>query len=260
VTAALRLHGITAGYAGVPAVRDLDLAVEPGEILALLGPNGAGKTTTLLTAAGAIPPMRGTVTAFGRPLHRRLERNARAGLILVPDTRGVFHSLTVRENLTLRRRGGLDRVLELFPALDGLMGRRCGLLSGGEQQMLAIAKALVCEPRVLLIDELSMGLAPIAVRALLPAVRSLADRHDVGVVLVEQHIDLALSIADRAIVLHHGRLTLSGPAAALRADRQAVAQAYFGTSADTDADTDAHAGADPARPQPSAPARRHVWN
>src|SRR5690606_14931810 len=101
MTALLRLHGITSGYAGIPAVRDLDLEVGEGEVLALLGPNGAGKTTTLLTAAGVIRPMRGTVEAFGRPLHRRLERNARAGLILVPDTRGVFHGLTVRENLAL---------------------------------------------------------------------------------------------------------------------------------------------------------------
>ena len=167
MTAVLQLDGVTAGYAGIPAVRDLDLRVAEGEVLALLGPNGAGKTTTLLTAAGVIRPMRGTVAAFGRPLHRRLERNARAGLILVPDTRAVFHGLTVRENLALARRDGLDRVLELFPALAGLMSRRCGLLSGGEQQMLAIAKAL------------------------------------------------------------------AGPAAQLRADRHAVAEAYFGTAPTT---------------------------
>ncbi|MET7402001.1 ABC transporter ATP-binding protein [Dactylosporangium sp. NPDC005572] len=227
----LRLHGITSGYAGIPAVRDLDLEVGEGEVLALLGPNGAGKTTTLLTAAGVIRPMRGSVEAFGRPLHRRLERNARAGLILVPDTRGVFHGLTVRENLALARRDNGDRMHEeLFPALTGLMSRRCGLLSGGEQQMLAIAKALAGRPRVLLVDEMSMGLAPVAVQALLPAVRSLADRFGVGVVLVEQHIDLALSVADRAVVLHHGRVALTGPAARLRADRHAVAEAYFGTT------------------------------
>jgi branched-chain amino acid transport system ATP-binding protein len=233
VTTVLRLRAVTAGYAGIPAVRDLDLDLAEGEVLALLGPNGAGKTTTLLTAAGVIRPVRGTVEAFGRPLHRRLERNARAGLILVPDTRAVFHSLTVRENLALARRGGLEQVLELFPALAGLMSRRCGLLSGGEQQMLAIAKALVGRPRVLLVDEMSMGLAPVAVQALLPSVRALADRFGVGVVLVEQHIDLALSIADRAVVLHHGRVALAGPAADLRADRHAVAEAYFGTAPTT---------------------------
>ncbi|GAA2365804.1 ABC transporter ATP-binding protein [Dactylosporangium salmoneum] len=233
MTEALRLDRVTAGYAGIPAVRQLDLRLAQGEILALLGPNGAGKTTTLLTAAGVIRPMAGTVTAFGRPLRRRLEQNAHAGLVLVPDTRGVFHNLTVRENLALVRgwRAGLDRTLELFPALDPLMSRRCGQLSGGEQQMLAIAKALTGRPRVLLIDEMSMGLAPIAVRALLPSIRTLADRLGAGIVLVEQHIDLALSIADRAIVLHHGRVVLTGTAAELRADRHAVAEAYFGTSA-----------------------------
>jgi branched-chain amino acid transport system ATP-binding protein len=233
VTAVLSLRKVTAGYAGVPALRKLDLALAEGEIVALLGPNGAGKTTTLLTAAGVIAPMAGSIAAFGRPLSRRLERNARAGLALVPDTRGVFHGLTVRQNLALPRRwrAGLPAALELFPALDGLMGRRCGLLSGGEQQMLAIAKALVARPKVLLVDEMSMGLAPIAVRALLPAIRALADRFGVGVVLVEQHIDLALSIADRAIVLHHGHVALAGAAADLRADRHAVAEAYFGGTA-----------------------------
>ncbi|MEV0902241.1 ABC transporter ATP-binding protein [Actinoplanes sp. NPDC049802] len=233
MTEVLRLDAVTAGYAGIPAVRDLGLSLASGEIVAMLGPNGAGKTTTLRAAAGVLAPMSGTVTAFGRPLRRRLEQNARAGLVLVPDTRGVFHSLSVRENLALarRRNDSLDDVLELFPALRGLMTRRCGQLSGGEQQMLAIAKALVHRPRVLLIDEMSMGLAPVAVQALLPSIRALADRYGVGVLLVEQHIDLALSIADRAVVLHHGRIVLTGPAAGLRADRDAVAEAYFGTSA-----------------------------
>ncbi|MGC5379455.1 ABC transporter ATP-binding protein [Micromonospora sp. DT68] len=228
----LRLERVTAGYAGIPALRELDLHVGEGEVLALLGPNGAGKTTALLTAAGVIRPMVGSVTAFDRPLRKRLEQNARDGLILVPDTRGVFHSLSVRENLALARgwRSRLGHALDLFPALKPLMSRRCGQLSGGEQQMLAIAKALVCRPRVLLIDEMSMGLAPIAVQALLPGIRALADRLGVGVVLVEQHIDLALSIADRAMVLHHGRVVLTGSAAELRVDRRAVAEAYFGTA------------------------------
>ena len=232
MTPILSLRGITAGYAGVPAVRDLDLDLAEGEVLALLGPNGAGKTTALLTAVGLVQPLAGTVTAFGRPLHRRVERNARRGLVLVPDTRGVFHGLTVAENLGLARRRGsrLDDVLELFPALTGLMPRRCGLLSGGEQQMLAIAKALVSGPRVLLVDEMSMGLAPVAVQSLLPAIRGLADRLGVGVVLVEQHIDLALSIADRGLVLHHGRTALAGPAADLRTRRDRVAAAYFGAT------------------------------
>jgi branched-chain amino acid transport system ATP-binding protein len=234
VTTVLSLRGVTAGYAGVPAVRDLNLDLAAGEVLAVLGPNGAGKTTTLLTAMGLIAPIAGTVSAFGHPIRTRVEDNVRRGLVLVPDTRGVFHGLTVKENLTLGRRHGVDnaRVLALFPKLEALMDKRCGLLSGGEQQMLAIAKALVTQPRVLLIDEMSMGLSPIAVQALLPTIRALADDLNVGVVLVEQHIDMALSIADRAVVLHHGRTVLAGPAAELRAQRRTVAAAYFGARPD----------------------------
>jgi branched-chain amino acid transport system ATP-binding protein len=226
----LSVRGVTAGYSGVPALRDFDLELAAGEVVALLGPNGAGKTTALLTAVGLLEPSAGTVSAFGRPLDRRVERNARRGLVLVPDTRGVFHRLTVAENLALARGRGerLDHVLELFPPLAGLMTRRCGLLSGGEQQMLAIAKALVRRPRVLLVDEMSMGLAPIAVQNLLPTIRRLADESGVGVVLVEQYVDLALSVADRAIVVHHGRIALTGSAADLRSRRQAVTDAYFG--------------------------------
>ena len=228
----LELRGLTAGYGGVAAVRDLDLAVAPGEVVALLGPNGAGKTTTLLAACGLVPALAGSVHFAGQPRSRQVERNARAGLVLVPDNRGVFHSLSVRDNVRLAARGGAaDEVLDLFPELRRLLGRRCGLLSGGEQQMLALAKAMLTGPRVLLIDEMSLGLAPIAVQRMLPTIRDLADRRGVGVVLVEQHIGLALSIADRALVLHHGRVALTGTAAQLRGDPRAVERAYFGLSA-----------------------------
>ena len=229
--AVLELRGLTAGYGGVAAVRDLDLAVASGEVVALLGPNGAGKTTTLLAACGLVPALAGSAHFAGRPRSRRVEHNARAGLVLVPDNRGVFASLSVRDNLRLAAKGGaVDKVLDLFPELRRLLGRRCGLLSGGEQQMLALAKAMLTGPRVLLIDEMSLGLAPIAVQRMLPTIRRLADR-GVGVVLVEQHIDLALSIADRALVLHHGRVALTGTAAQLRADPRAVEHAYFGVGA-----------------------------
>jgi branched-chain amino acid transport system ATP-binding protein len=227
----LELRGLTAGYGGAAAVRGLDLAVASGEVVALLGPNGAGKTTTLLAACGLVPAPAGSARFAGRPLNRRVEHNARAGLVLVPDNRGVFASLSVRDNLRLAARGGaVDQVLDLFPELCRLLGRRCGLLSGGEQQMLALAKAMLTGPRVLLIDEMSLGLAPIAVQRMLPTIRRLADR-GAGVVLVEQHIDLALSIADRALVLHHGRVALTGTAAQLRADPRAVEHAYFGLGA-----------------------------
>jgi branched-chain amino acid transport system ATP-binding protein len=230
---ALEIDGLTTGYGGVPAVRDVNAVVREGEILALLGPNGAGKTTTLLASVGVLAPMRGSVRALGKPIDKRIERNARRGVTLVPDNRGVFHSLTVSDNLRLaHRKGGsdLDATLDHFPKLRSLMNRRCGLLSGGEQQMLALAKALLTDPKVLLVDEMSLGLAPIAVQGLLPTLRAIADQRRMAVVLVEQHIDLALSIADNAMVLHHGRVALSGSAAELRNNRESVEAAYFGLS------------------------------
>lgn len=228
---ALEIDGLTTGYGGVPAVRDLNAVVREGEILALLGPNGAGKTTTLLACVGALAPMRGSITALGKPIDKHIERNARRGVTLVPDNRGVFHRLTVSDNLRLaHRKGGsdLDATLDHFPKLRTLMNRRCGLLSGGEQQMLALAKALLTDPKVLLVDEMSLGLAPIAVQDLLPTLRAIANQRGMAVVLVEQHIDLALSIADSAMVLHHGRVALSGSAAELRNNRESVEAAYFG--------------------------------
>ncbi|GAA3524929.1 ABC transporter ATP-binding protein [Aeromicrobium panaciterrae] len=231
---ALELSAATIGYGGVPAVRDLDLSVRSGEILALLGPNGAGKTTTMLAAVGAIPLLSGSVTALGAPVVEQVERNARRGITLVPDNRGVFHSLSVADNLRVaQRKSGSDAgfVLEYFPKLKGMLRQRCGSLSGGEQQMLALAKAMLPEPRVLLIDELSMGLSPIAVQNILPRLRAVADEQQMAIVLVEQHIDLALSIADSGIVLHHGRAALTGSADRLRRDRDAVESAYFGVEA-----------------------------
>lgn len=233
---ALSIEGLTVGYGGVPAVRDLHAHVRPGEILALLGPNGAGKTTTLLASVGALPIISGTITALGETLDRRVERNARRGVVLVPDSRGVFHRLSVEDNLRLARRRNspaLDDVLDYFPKLRTMRARRCGTLSGGEQQMLALAKALLCAPKILLIDELSLGLSPIAVQDLLPRLREIADDQQMAVVLVEQHIDLALSIADSAVVLHHGRAALSGSAAELRERRDTVEAAYFGNLEDT---------------------------
>ncbi len=229
----LSCRGLTGGRAATVVFRDLDLDVPAGSVLALLGPNGAGKSTLMLTLAGLLPARRGAASVDGVPLRNGdAVAASRAGLVLVPDNRSLFPSLTVAENLEVarRRRGPAPRdVLAVFPALERRWTLRAGSLSGGEQQMLAMARAIVQEPKVLLVDEMSMGLAPVAVQALLPAIRALADRFGVGIVLVEQHIDLALSIADRATVLHHGRVVLTGPAADLRADRQAVADAYFGT-------------------------------
>jgi branched-chain amino acid transport system ATP-binding protein len=229
------LDDITVGYGGVSAVRGLSASVREGEILALLGPNGAGKTTTMLAAVGALPLISGSVRALGQPIDSAVEKNARRGVTLVPDSRGVFHRLSVADNLRLaKRKGGTDLgvVYEYFPKLKTMRTRKCGNLSGGEQQMLAMAKALLAGPKVLLIDELSLGLSPIAVQELLPRLRSIADDQRMAVILVEQHIDLALGIADSAVVLHHGRVALSAPAAELRGRRDMVEAAYFGRTVD----------------------------
>ncbi|WP_124711470.1 ABC transporter ATP-binding protein [Gordonia insulae] len=235
--AVLTFDQVTVGHGGVPAVRDFSANVAPGEILALLGPNGAGKTTTLLAAVGALPVMSGAITALGASIDGRVERNARRGVTLVPDNRGLFHRLSVTDNLRLAKRkggGSIDSVYENFPKLRSLRGRRCGNLSGGEQQMLALAKALLTKPSVLLIDELSLGLSPIAVQDLLPRLRAIADDQKMAVILVEQHIDLALGIADSAIVLHHGRVALRGSARELRERRDTVEAAYFGRLGEPD--------------------------
>jgi branched-chain amino acid transport system ATP-binding protein len=230
----LSVDGLTAGYNGVPAIRDLTLQVRAGEVVALLGPNGAGKTTSLLAMVGLVPLLGGEVRVLGAPLGRRRPHQlARNGVLLVPDDRGLFPSLSIREHMRLAARKRDPRheqeVLERFPALFELGSRRAGLLSGGEQQMLAIAKALLARPKVLIVDEMSLGLAPKIVQDLLPMIGRLARADGIGVVLVEQHIELALQVADRGVVVNHGRAVLAEDAAALLADRDLVEEAYFGT-------------------------------
>jgi branched-chain amino acid transport system ATP-binding protein len=227
--AALEISGLTAGYGALPVVRDVSLMIGEGEVVALLGANGAGKTTTLLSAAGVIRPAAGEIRLLGRDVvGRRPHQIAREGLVLVPDDRGVFHGLSVRENLRLARGKDLDAVLELFPALRPLLSRRCGVLSGGEQQMLALAKALLASPRVLLIDELSLGLAPVIVERLLPVIRQIALDRGMAVLLVEQHTPMALSVADRVYVMRRGRIALEGAAAELRERRDLLEASYLG--------------------------------
>ncbi|TDD69395.1 ABC transporter ATP-binding protein [Actinomadura rubrisoli] len=229
----LRLEGVAVARGGAPIVRDVSLAVPAGEVTVLLGPNGAGKTTLLEAVAGVLPIASGRLSADGDDISG-LDRVARAkrGIALVEQGRTVFTSLTVAENLRVVRRSAAaaDRAVGLFPELEKRLDVPAGLLSGGEQQMVVLARALAMAPSVLLIDEMSLGLAPVIVRRLLPAVRSLAD-DGVAVLLVEQFATLALEIADTAHVLAGGRLTHSGPAAPLRKAPDKLHAAYLGEPA-----------------------------
>jgi branched-chain amino acid transport system ATP-binding protein len=232
MTSRLECNGLSGGYGTTTAFRAVDLAVEAGTIEALLGPNGAGKTTLLLTLAGFLPPQAGTVAIDGAPLKPgRPHRASTAGMVLVPDKRNLFTTLTVEENLrAARHRGGPSPrdMLEVFPALEKRWNLRAGALSGGEQQMLAMARAMIQEPKVLLIDEMSMGLAPLIVKALFEMVRRIATDHDCAVLLVEQHVNLALEVADSASVLNRGSIVLRGGAQDLLADAERLEAAYFG--------------------------------
>lgn len=206
---AVECVGVTAGYSDLPAVRDLNLAVRPGEIVALFGANGSGKTTSLLALTGELPLMRGVVKWDGRPMRPRLYRLARHGLAWVPDDGGVLMTMSVRDNLRLGR-GSIQDAVDIFPELGRLLDRSAGLLSGGEQHMLALGRALASEPSVLLLDELSLGLSPVAVERLFDVLQAAVHERSIAVLLVEQQARRALEIVDRWYMLAHGGVVAEG--------------------------------------------------
>ncbi|MEL6894305.1 MAG: ATP-binding cassette domain-containing protein, partial [Actinomycetota bacterium] len=213
-------------YGTVPAVRGLDLEVRAGEVVALMGANGAGKSTTLMGLAGLLSASGGHTELLGQPTMEPLHKRARRGLRYVSEERSIIRSLSTLDNLRLGP-GPVDEALDLFPELRPLLNRPAGLLSGGEQQILTLARALAGEIRILLADELSLGLAPLIVQRLIKAAKSAATERGVGVLLVEQHAVLALGHADRAYVLHRGEVVLSGPAPELNKRLDEIEASYL---------------------------------
>ncbi len=228
MSAVLSAHDLSAGYGAAPVVKGLDLELHAGEVVALLGPNGAGKTTTLMALSGALTPTGGEVRIRGEATRQPVYRRCRKDMSFVPEQRSVISSMSVRDNLRLGR-CDMELALSLFPELRPLLRRRAGLLSGGEQQMLILARALARGTKILLADELSLGLAPLVVERLLQAVRDAADE-GLAVLLVEQHVRKALAKADRVYVLGHGSVAFSGTAEEAKGDLAALEQVYLSTS------------------------------
>lgn len=233
MTPALQLTDITAGYGETTVLRNVSLSVQPGELVALLGPNGAGKTTALRVASGVLKPRKGDIQINGvRVTRDHAFKRVGRGLCLIPEGRGIFRSLSVRENLRLHTppgkpsgSGSVDRAMEVFPALRDRLGEQAGRLSGGQQQMLALARAYIANPSVVLLDEVSMGLAPRVVDAVFEALHMLAAT-GMAMLLVEQYVTRAMDMADRVVLLNKGEIVHDGPPAGL--DEDAVFRDYMG--------------------------------
>ncbi|WP_033287664.1 ABC transporter ATP-binding protein [Amycolatopsis jejuensis] len=235
VRAALALAGVHAGYGRTEVLRGVSLTVPPGKIVGLLGANGVGKTTLLRVAAALVRPAAGEVSLGTADVTRLgAHQRARSGVCLIPEGRGIFRSLSVRDNLRMFLRSGaeadLGTAVDAFPVLGRRMHQRAGTLSGGEQQMLAVAKAFLCRPAVVLADELSLGLAPKVIEEIYAALRLLNDQ-GVGLLVVEQYVQRIVELADSLAVLSKGQVAWSGPAGEL--DEQALLDSYLGTRADS---------------------------
>jgi branched-chain amino acid transport system ATP-binding protein len=232
---ALVVRGLSIERGGRPVVRDVSLEIPAAEVTALLGPNGAGKSSLVLAVGGLLAPLAGSVLLNGSNLAgRRPERIRRSGVAIVPEGRRLLPDLTVEDNIrvasySLSRedaRAGRERVLELFPEISRRLTARARLLSGGEQQMLVLAQALISQPRYLLIDELSLGLAPVVVARLIPAIRAVAES-GIGVLLIEQFAAVALGLARRAYIMEGGQLRFSGLTSELQDQPELLRSAYL---------------------------------
>ena len=228
----LELTNISAGYGTGLVLRNVDLTVPPSSVVALLGANGAGKTTLLRVASGQLRPVSGSVALDGQDMTgARSEKLARRGLCHVPEGRGIFPSLTVADNIRLQAPPGVDRrtalrqAVEAFPRLGERLEQRAGTMSGGEQQMLALARAYVCEPTVVLLDEVSMGLAPKIVDEIFGYLRQLAST-GISLLVVEQYVSRALELADYVYILDRGRLTFVGEPSEI--SEETIAHSYLG--------------------------------
>ena len=236
----LDISGLQVAYGGIQAVKGIDLQIRKGELVTLIGANGAGKTTTLNAIAGSLTPLGGEITYFGSPLKgRRTDQRVADGLVMIPEGRGVFARMTIIENLQMgaylrndkaQITRDVDRMFTLFPRLKERATQLAGTMSGGEQQMLAMARAMMSQPKLLLLDEPSMGLAPIMVDKIFEVIREIA-AEGVTMLLVEQNARLALMAADRGYVMESGVITMAGDAKGMLDDPK-VRAAYLGEDVD----------------------------